>query len=79
MLKNTQVVPFTCPQQILIYEVLTIFTEQIIGGAIALCTFAIIVITYSLIILEFPHHHNLTALKQWHNLNVLPDVRLLLS
>lgn len=34
VLKNAQVVPFANPQQILNYEVLTIFTDQIVGVTI---------------------------------------------
>ncbi|WP_281696816.1 hypothetical protein [Acidaminococcus massiliensis] len=34
LLKNAQVVPFACPQQTLNYEVLAIFTDQIVGVTI---------------------------------------------
>ena len=34
ILKNAQVVPFACPQHILDYEVLTLFTDQIVGVTI---------------------------------------------
>lgn len=31
LLKNAQIVPFACPQHILNYEVLALFTDQIVG------------------------------------------------
>lgn len=34
ILKNAQVMPFACPQQILNFEVLAVFTNQIVGVTI---------------------------------------------